>query len=63
MKSQEHNKGELSELNVKIERKVVEAIQRMADNSELPVDELVVIALKRFWASHSDYYGKIPDTE
>lgn len=58
MKSQQHNKGELKELKVKIEGDVVDALQRMSANTGLALDELVVIALKRFRASHGDYDGK-----
>jgi hypothetical protein len=54
MKNQEHNKGELKELKVKIESKVVDSVERMAANQGIPVDELVVIALKRYKATHSD---------
>ncbi|EQC50045.1 hypothetical protein M899_3473 [Bacteriovorax sp. BSW11_IV] len=57
MKSQVHNQGELKELTVKIEKNVVESIERMSQNSGLSVDEIVVIALKRYRASHSDYDG------
>lgn len=57
MKSQVHNQGELKELTVKIEKNVVESIERMSVNSGLPIDEIVVIALKRYRASHSDYDG------
>lgn len=55
MKGQVHNQGELTELKVEIEKDVVEAMKRMADNTGYPLSELVVIALKRFRASHSDY--------
>lgn len=60
MKSQVHNEGELAELKVKIEKNVVDAFERMAQNSGLPIDDLVVIALKRFRSSHADYEGKSP---
>ncbi len=63
MRSQEHNKGELSELKVKIEKKVVEDYARMAENSEYNLEELVVIALKRFRASHCDYLKEHPTTD
>ena len=59
MKSQVHNQGELKELTVKIEKEVVEAIQRMSQNTGYAVDDLVVIALKRFRASHADYEGTV----
>jgi fructose-1,6-bisphosphatase/sedoheptulose 1,7-bisphosphatase-like protein len=57
LKSQEHNKGELKELKVKVEKDVVDAFETMAKNTGTPVDDLVVIALKRFRVSHSDYEG------
>ena len=63
MKSQVHNEGELRELSVKIEKDVVDAIERMAQKSGISVDELVVVALKRFRASHTDYEGRSPSTE
>jgi uncharacterized protein YkvS len=57
MKTQEHNTGDLDELKVKIEKQVIADLQTMAQNSGLDVDELVVIALKRFRSSHADYMG------
>ncbi|ATH09403.1 hypothetical protein BIY24_16080 [Halobacteriovorax marinus] len=57
MKTQEHNKTELKELTVNIEKDVVEAFERMADNTGYDINDLVVIALKRFRVSHSDYEG------
>lgn len=58
MKGQLHNQGELKELNVKIEATIVDAFQNMVETTGYPLDELVVIALKRFRASHSDYERK-----
>lgn len=63
MKSQKHNQGDLAELKVMIEKNVVESIERMSKNSGIPKDELVVIALKRFRASHADYEGVTPKVE
>lgn len=63
MKSQKHNQGDLLELSVKIEKEVVEAIHRMSKNSGLPIEEIVVIALKRYRASHSDYDDNEPTVE
>ena len=60
MKSQEHNKGELKELTVKIEKNIVEIIERMAENGGMSVDDLVVIALKRYRSSHAELEGKAP---
>ena len=55
MKSQEHNLGELKKLTVNVEKDVVESLERMADNTGYTLDDLVVIALKRFRASHTDF--------
>lgn len=55
MKGQKHNEGELKELKVSIEKKIVDNIQRMSKNTGMSANELVVIALKRFCSSHSDY--------
>lgn len=63
MKSQKHNQGELKELTVKIESKVVEDVELMSKNTGIPVDDLVVIALKRFRSSHLDYLKQVPVTE
>lgn len=60
MRSQKHNEGELKELKVKIEKEIVEVYEIMSENSGMTIDELVVIALKRFRAHHADYEGKIP---
>lgn len=63
MKSQKHNQGELTELNIKIEKDVAESLETMAKNSGLSVNDLITIAVKRFRASHSDYMGNIPDVD
>ncbi len=55
MKSQVHNQGELKELNVKVEKDVVESFERMMKNSGLSMADLVVIAMKRYRSSHSDW--------
>lgn len=54
MKTQIHNQGDLRDLNVKIEKEVMESFERMSKNSGQPIADLVVIAMKRFRASHSD---------
>jgi len=54
MKNQVHNQGELKELKVMIESKVVDSVERMATNQGISVAELVVIALKRYRSTHSD---------
>jgi fructose-1,6-bisphosphatase/sedoheptulose 1,7-bisphosphatase-like protein len=63
MKSQKHNQGELKEITVKIESKVVEDLELMAKNTGMPVADIVVIALKRFRSSHLDYLKQVPVTE
>lgn len=55
MKTQVQNQGELKELKVMIEKDVVESFDRMSQTSGLPVADLVVIALKRYRSSHSDW--------
>ena len=63
MKSQTHNQGELKELNVKIEKDVVESFERMMKTSGLPLADLVVIAMKRYRSSHSDWDVKPSKSE
>jgi hypothetical protein len=63
MKSQKHNQGDLKEVTIKIETKVVEDIETMAKNTGMPVADIVVIALKRFRSSHLDYLKQVPMTE
>jgi hypothetical protein len=63
MKSQKHNEGELKELNVKIEKKVLENLELMTKNTNIPMADIVVIALKRFCSSHTDYLKQTPMTE
>lgn len=63
MKSQKQNQGELKELTIKIEKKVVEDLELMEKNTNIPMADLVVIALKRFRSSHTDYLKQTPITE
>jgi hypothetical protein len=63
MRSQKHNEGELKELKVKIEKEVVLAFENMSNNSGMSMEELVVIALKRFKSSHADYEKVIPSCQ
>lgn len=63
MKSQKHNEGELKDLNVKIEKKIVEDFELMVKNTGMPLNDLVVIAMKRFRSSHFDYLKQVPVTE
>jgi fructose-1,6-bisphosphatase/sedoheptulose 1,7-bisphosphatase-like protein len=60
MKSQTQNQGELKDLNVKIEKDVVESFERMMKASGLSLADLVVIAMKRYRSSHSDWDVKAP---
>lgn len=60
MKTQTHNKGELKELTVNIEADVVDSLGVMAQQSSMTVDDIVVIALKRYRASHAELLGKAP---
>jgi fructose-1,6-bisphosphatase/sedoheptulose 1,7-bisphosphatase-like protein len=55
MKTQIHNKGELEELKVMIEKEIKETFVRMSKHTNIPIEDLVVIALKRFRSSHGDY--------
>lgn len=59
MKNQVHNQGELQELKVQIEKPVMESVERMAANQGISVADLVVIALKRYRAAHSDVDVKV----
>ena len=60
MRTQEHNKGKLKELRVQIEEDIVDTLERMSTHTDISMDDLVVVALKRFCASHSDYDNKTP---
>ena len=60
MKTQKHNQGNLKELTVNIEEAVVDSILQMAQSSQMSIDDIVVIALKRFRASHAELEGKTP---
>jgi hypothetical protein len=63
MKSQKHNQGDLKEVTVKMESKVVEDLELMAKNTGMPIADIMVIALKRFRSSHLDYLKQVPMTE
>jgi fructose-1,6-bisphosphatase/sedoheptulose 1,7-bisphosphatase-like protein len=63
MKSQKHNEGELKEVTVNIEKKVAENLELMSKNTGIPMDDIVVIALKRFTSSHLDYLKQVPRVE
>ncbi len=55
MKNQQQNQGELKELKVMIEKDVTESFERISKKTGIPVADLVVIALKRYRSSHSDW--------
>lgn len=57
MKTQKHNEGDTQELKVKIEKSLVQDLEKMSENSGMSVDDLVTVALKRFRSSHADYMG------
>lgn len=63
MKSQKHNQGELKEVKIKIEKEVVEDFEKMVKNTNISMDDLIVIAMKRFRSSHADYLKTVPMTE
>ena len=63
MKSQKHNQNDLKEVTVKIEKDVVEDFEKMVKNTNIPMADLVVIAMKRFRSSHADYLKQVPMTE
>lgn len=63
MKSQKHNQGDLAEMTIKIEKEIYEVFLRMTENTGIPLDDLVVVAMKRFRAHHADYEGVMPRDE
>ena len=63
MKDQVYNKGELKELKVMIEKDVVDALERMATVANISAADMVVIALRRYQTSHSDWDPKKPTTQ
>lgn len=63
MRSQKHNQAELKEIKVKIEKDVAEDFEKMVKNTNISLDDLVVIAMKRFRSSHADYLKQVPMTE
>ena len=60
MKSRKCNEGELAELKVNIEKKVIEVFKKMSQNTGISLDDLVVVALKRFHHHHMDYERMAP---
>ena len=60
MKSQKYNAGELVELKVRVEKEVFQAFKKMAQNTGIPLGDLVLVALKRFRHHHVDYEKLAP---
>jgi fructose-1,6-bisphosphatase/sedoheptulose 1,7-bisphosphatase-like protein len=58
MKTQTYNKGDLKELKVKIDKEIVEAFERMANHTKTPIEDLLVIAMKRYRSAHGDFDPK-----
>ena len=63
MKSQKHNQGEVKEIKVKIEKEVVEDFEKMVRNTDMSLDDMVAIAMKRYRSSHADYLKTVPKIE
>jgi hypothetical protein len=63
MKNQLQNQGALKELKVKIEQEVVESFERMTLASGLSLEDLVVIAMKRYRSAHTDWDVKSKKSE
>ncbi len=63
MKSQKHNQGELKEITIKLEKQVVEDFEKMVQNTNIPMADLIVTAMKRFRSSHTDFLKQTPMTE
>jgi hypothetical protein len=63
MKSQKFNEGELVELNVNIEKEIVEVIKVMAVKANRSIDDIVTIALRRYRACHAELENKEPGTD
>ncbi len=55
MKNQSYNKGELKELKVMIDKEIVESFERMEEHTKISIEDLIVIAMKRFRSSHGDF--------
>jgi len=55
MKTQEHNTGELAELKILLEKSLLDDVKTMSENSGIPQEDLIAIAIKRFRSSHADY--------
>ncbi len=45
-------------VEVKLEKSVAEALRVMSENTKISQNELVNTAMKRFIATHSDYFPK-----
>ena len=47
-------------MELNIESQVVQKIEEMANNTDYSIDDIAVIALKRFISSHCDFLNKAP---
>ncbi len=63
MKDQVYNDGELADLNLKIDKQIVENLDIMSKTSGLSPADIVVIALKRYESCHADYMRVAPTLE
>lgn len=45
-------------IQVTVEKKVAEAIKAMSEHTKIPEGELVNTAMKRYIATHSDFFPK-----
>lgn len=45
-------------LQVTVEKEVVELLKAMSENTKIPQDEMVNLAMRRYIATHSDYIPK-----
>ncbi len=45
-------------IEAKVEKTVAESLQVMSDHMKIPAGEIVNTAMKRFIATHSDYFPK-----
>ena len=55
---QQQNQTLDTNIQVKVEKTVAESLKAMAEHTKKSEGELVNIAMKRFIATHSDYFPK-----
>ena len=56
-------KKDINSNKVTIEKEVAEDFEKMVKNTNIKLDDLVLIAMKRFRSSHTDYLKLVPMTE